>query len=307
MGRGGRATATCCRKRGRLTWGASETLLSPGAFTSLASLLARRSGLLFEKKSRAMLERRLGPRLRANNLPSFDEYISFLQENPTEQDAVYQILTTKETYFFRQEYQLRAFVEEIIPHLAEVNSVNKRITIWSAGCSTGEEAYTLAIMLMDCPALKGFRTSIIATDLCRANIEAAERGFYRAGSFRAMSADLIAQHFTPEKGGYLIKPALRRTVHFSQGNLMNARDVRAVGRVDVIFCRNVLIYFGEAARQSVTALFYERLLPGGYLLLGHSESLLNAGTSFQAVHLEADLVYRRPSIDDSSSRIKASS
>lgn len=291
-----------------MSWGASDLLLSPRAFSSLVSLLARRSGLLFEKKSRSMLERRLGPRLRVNNLPSFEEYVNFLQDNATEQDEVYQILTTKETYFFRQDYQLQAFVDEIVPRLADANVGSKRLTIWSAGCSTGEEAYTLAMLLGDNPHLRGFRTSIVGTDLCRSNIEAAERGFYRAGSFRAMSADLIERYFLPEKGGHVIKPALRRMVHFSVGNLMSSRDVRAVGRVDVVFCRNVLIYFDESARQSVTALFYERLLPGGYLLLGHSESLLNATTSFQAVHLKTDLVYRRPSIEDSSaSRIKVPS
>jgi chemotaxis protein methyltransferase CheR len=252
-----------------------------------------------------MLERRLSPRLLTHQLTSFEEYIELLQRNGSELDEVYQILTTKETYFFRQDYQLRAFVDEIIPRLAEANSINRRLTIWSAGCSSGEEAYTLAIMLSESPLLAGFRTSVVGTDLCRSNIDTAERGLYRSGSFRAMSDDLIHKHFTEEKGGFQIKPALRRMVHFSVGNLMNSRDVRAVGRVDVVFCRNVLIYFDEVARQTVTGLFYERLLPGGYLLLGHSESLLNAGTRFEPVHLEADLVYRRPLLEDSSaSRIK---
>jgi chemotaxis protein methyltransferase CheR len=282
--------------------------LSLSAFAALSELIVRRSGLLFEMKSRAMLERRLSPRLLAHRLSSFEDYIQLLQRNGAELDEVYQILTTKETYFFRQDYQLRAFLDEIVPRLAEANSVNRRLTIWSAGCSSGEEAYTLAMMLSESPLLMGFRTSVVGTDLCRSNIETAERGLYRAGSFRAMNEDLMHKHFTEEKGGLQIKPALRRMVHFSVGNLLNARDVRSVGRVDAVFCRNVLIYFDDAARQAVTGLFYERLLPGGYLLLGHSESLLNAGTRFEAVHLEADLVYRRPPLESSSaSRIKVSS
>jgi len=252
-----------------------------------------------------MLERRLAPRVRINNLSNFDEYVSFLQGSVSEQEEVFHILTTKETYFFRQEYQLRAFVDEIIPRLAEANLTNRRLTIWSAGCSSGEEAYTLAILLSESPHLRGFRTSIVGTDLCRSNIEIAERGVYRPSSFRAMGEELIHKHFTEEGGGFRIRPSLRRMVHFSVGNLMNPRDVRAVGRVDVVFCRNVLIYFDEVSRQAATALFFERLLPGGFLFLGHSESLLNAGTSFEPVHLETDLVYRRPPLDSGSAfRIK---
>lgn len=261
---------------------------------------------MFENKARPMLERRLAPRLSANQLENFDEYLTFLQDSESEQEAVYQILTTKETYFYRQEYQLRAFVDEIVPRLTSSGSAsNRRLTIWSAGCSSGEEAYTLAMLLSESPHLQGVRTNIIGTDLCRSNIETAELGVYRAGSFRAMSDELIAKHFISEKGKHRVNPALKRMVHFSVGNLMNPRDVRAVGRVDVIFCRNVMIYFDEVARSAVTALFFERLLPGGYLLLGHSESLLNAGTNFEPVHLETDLVYRRPSLEQGSTvRIK---
>jgi len=279
-----------------------------GTFSTLSSLIARRSGLLFEKKARAMLERRLAPRLAANQIETFDEYVSFLQDSDSEQEVVYQLLTTKETYFYRQEYQLRAFVDEIVPRLVNASpSHNRRLTIWSAGCSSGEEAYTLAMLLSECPHVQGVRTNIVGTDLCRSNIEIAEAGVYRSGSFRAMSEELIAKHFIAEKGGYRIKPALKRMVHFSVGNLMNPSDVRSVGRVDIIFCRNVMIYFDEVARRTVTALFFERLLPGGYLLLGHSESLLNAGTNFEPVHLEADLVYRRPTLEQSSAaRIKVS-
>ncbi len=285
-----------------------ELALNQSAFSALVGLIAKRSGLCFDKKARSMLQRRLSPRLEALGLSSFDQYVSLLQGSLSEQEEVYHLLTTKETYFFRQEYQLRAFSDEIVPRLAEANSTNRRLTIWSAGCSSGEEAYTLAMMLSSSSHLRGFRIGIVGTDLCRSNIETAERGIYRPGSFRAMDEDLIREHFVEEGGRYRIKPALRRMVHFSVGNLMNPRDVRSVGRVDVVFCRNVLIYFDETARQQVTGLFYERLLPGGYLLLGHSESLLNAGTSFEPVHLEADLVYRRPPLDSGSAfRIKVPS
>ena len=192
--------------------------------------------------------------------------------------------------------------------IVQEGGAQSRLTVWSAGCSSGEEAYTLAILLSESALLRGWKVSVIGTDLCPSNIEAANRGIYRPTSFRTMDEKTRDRYFSAVEGGLKVTSALKRLVHFSVGNLMNHVHVKAVGRVDVIFCRNVLIYFDDVSRRAVTDLFYERLLPGGYLLLGHSESLLNAGTHFEPVHLEGDLVYRRPPLErGSQSRIKTSS
>lgn len=265
-----------------------------------------RSGLSYTSSSRSLFERRLGPRVLDLGLWSYAEYFDLVKSHDRELEYVFETLTTKETYFFRQEYQLKTFVDEVVPMVVTDAGLQSRLTIWSAGCSTGEETYTLAMLLHDHPALRTWKVRIIGTDLCPSNIEQAERGVYRPTSLRSTTEVQKSKFFTEvERGEYKVNADLRRSVHFSVANLVNVADVRAVGRVDVIFCRNVLIYFDPKSRQSTTDLFYERLLPGGFLLLGHSESLLNAETPFEPVHLEGDLVYRRPLLESSSqSRIK---
>jgi chemotaxis protein methyltransferase CheR len=197
-------------------------------------------------------------------------------------------------------------VEEVVPLVVKGAGAQSRLTVWSAGCSTGEETYTLAMLLHDHPALRAWKVRIIGTDLCPSNIEPAERGVYRATALRSTNEKQKQKYFSEvERNEYRVNADLRRLVHFSVANLVDAADVRSVGRVDIIFCRNVLIYFDPKSRQTTTNLFYERLLPGGFLLLGHSESLLNTETRFEPVHLEGDLVYRRPLLESSSqSRIK---
>jgi len=190
-----------------------------------------------------------------------------------------------------------------MPRIAKTGGPHSRLTIWSAGCSSGEETYTLAMLLAEADIFRGWKVRVIGTDLCPSNIETATQAVYRSSSFRTIDQERTEKYFTQVEGGLRVNADLRRMVHFSVGNLMNPVEVRAVGRVDVIFCRNVLIYFDDESRRAATTLFYERLLPGGYLLLGHSESLLNAGTDFEPVHLEGDLVYRRP-LMGSQSRIK---
>jgi chemotaxis protein methyltransferase CheR len=264
---------------------------------ALCGLINRHSGLAYNESSRSLLERRLGVRVLERGLTSFVDYVELLAEDDEELGIVFEILTTKETYFFRQEYQLRTFVDEVMPILVQESEGRGRLTIWSAGCSSGEETYTLAMMLSDHPLLHSFKVRLIGTDLCASNVEAAERGIYRESSMRSTSPEDVEKYFLKVPQGYQVKPELRRMVHFSCGNLVYPADVRSVGRVDVIFCRNVLIYFDQRTRQATTNLFYERLLPGGFLLLGHSESLLNSETRFEPVHLVGDLVYRRPLLE----------
>lgn len=265
-----------------------------------------RSGLQYGIASRSLFERRFGPRILDLGLESYAEYLNYVKSQDRELEYVFETLTTKETYFFRQEYQLKTFVDEVVPLIVKDAGAQSRLTVWSAGCSTGEETYTLAMLLHDHPALRAWKVRIIGTDLCPSNIEQAERGVYRSSSLRSTTEKQKSLYFSEvERSEYKVNADLRRLVHFSVANLIDPADVRSVGRVDIIFCRNVLIYFDPKSRQTTTNLFYERLLPGGFLLLGHSESLLNTETPFEPVHLEGDLVYRRPLLESSSqSRIK---
>ncbi|MCH2110602.1 MAG: protein-glutamate O-methyltransferase CheR, partial [Polyangiaceae bacterium] len=160
-------------------------------------------------------------------------------------------------------------------------------------CSTGEEVYTLAISLIESGLTSGVRLSVIGSDLCRSRIEFAERGIYRDHSFRSTPARLKRKYFSPTPDGLAISEEVKRICHFRPINLLDPQEVRQVGRVDAIFCRNVLIYFADNSRHQVIEHFHERLIPGAHLFLGHSENLLTTPSPFESVSLEKDIAYRR--------------
>lgn len=254
-------------------------------------------GLHFDDSGLYLFERRLADRVAALELSSFDEYYKYLRFNANgrkELDEAIETLTTKETYFFRQEYQLRAFQNELLPRIARANAASRQVSVWSAGCSTGEEAYTIAMLMLQSGTMYNWDMRVIGSDLSKNSVAFARRGVYRGASFRTMSEQLLNRYFTRTEGGYQVIGSVRRICHFGQLNLLDNVRASNVGRVDAIFCRNVLIYFDEQKKKRVIDTLYQRLVPGGYLLLGHSESLLNVSTAFELVHLKEDLVYRKP-------------
>lgn len=271
--------------------------IRPEEFRLLRDLINEQVGLAFDESASYAFERRLSERLTALDLRTFDEYYKYLRFNARgaqELDDALDLLTTKETYFFRQEYQLRAFSDELLPRLQAQLADKRRLTVWSAGCATGEEAYTLAILLLESGHFDGWEVRVVGSDLSRSAVAAARRAVYRETSFRTTPQDMRQAHFKPCEGGYRVDDDVRRVCHFGQLNLLDTHKASLVGRVDVVFCRNVLIYFDLVSRRKVIENLYRRLVPGGYLLLGHSESLINVSTAFELVHLTEDLVYRKP-------------
>ncbi|MCA9718096.1 MAG: protein-glutamate O-methyltransferase CheR, partial [Myxococcales bacterium] len=170
----------------------------------------------------------------------------------------------------------------------------KNLTIWSAGCSTGEEAYTCAILLRESPALDGWTLRVVGTDISTRVLASARAGVYGESSFRTTPPDQRARYFERRADGARVVDSIRRVCSFHRVNLLNPAEYDVVGSVDVIFCRNVLIYLTPAARHQIVEAFYDTLSPGGFLLLGHSENLLNVNTRFAHVHFENDLVYQKP-------------
>ncbi|MCL2450435.1 MAG: protein-glutamate O-methyltransferase CheR, partial [Polyangiaceae bacterium] len=166
---------------------------------------------------------------------------------------------------------------------------SRRLSIWSVGSSTGEEAYTIAILLHQV----GLDARVYGQDISRRCVAAARRGVYAESSFRATPDEIRRAFFQERPDGWHVVDAIRQTCHFGQVNLLDERSP-PIGRGDVIFCRNVLIYFDDRARKAAVERLYRRLNPGGILLLGHSESLLNVPTAFELLHLKDDLVYRKP-------------
>ena len=269
-------------------------------FRLLRDLVNEFCGIEFSNEQRFTLERRLRDRLRALDLDSFQDYYQYLRYHPgatAELERAAELLTTNETYLFREEYQLRAFQNELLPLLRERldRSRQRRLAVWSAGCSTGEEVYTLAILIANSGLFDGWDVRLFGNDISRRVLHTARRAVYGPSSFRAMSAK-YDRFFVDGPEGKTVHPRIRAMCHFGHLNLLDRDRTAIVGRVDVIFCRNVLIYFDAESRKRVIDTLYERLVPEGYLLLGHSESLLNLSTAFELVHLKGDLVYRKPAI-----------
>ena len=268
--------------------------LAPSETRAFFELFRAEAGLSFGEDSVFVVERRLRERLGSLGLSTFGEYLEVVRSSPRELEEALELVTTHETYFFREEYQLRAFRDEVLPRLQKLAEPRRRLSIWSAGCSTGEEAYSLAMMLHDSPLFEGWELRILGGDLSRRCILAARKAVYGPSAFRVAPADLRSRHFETEPEGVRVSADIRSACTFAQMNLLDADRCAVVGRVEAIFCRNVLIYLETAARRRVIATLYERLIPGGYLLLGHSESLLNVSSAFEVVHLREDIVYRKP-------------
>lgn len=254
-------------------------------------------GIYFNDDSRYLLEKRLSRRVRTHHFSNFREYFRYLlyhRNRDEELAAIIDIITVNETYFFREQNQLKTFSEEILPELRETNKEKKRLRIWSAGCSTGEEPYTIAMLVLEKGYFHSWNIEIFGSDINQRVLQVARSGMYRKNSFRTTEPYLLKKYFKEEDGLSRISDSVKHYVNFSHFNLLDPFKVKLVGTMDVIFCRNVLIYFDTLSRKKVVEMFYERLVEGGYLLLGHAESLINITTAFNLRHFKHDMVYQKP-------------
>ena len=272
--------------------------LSEELFRLITDLIYRNSGLKFDDGSKYLIQRRLSPRVQDLKLESFQKYYYYLlydQNREPEIDTIFDLVTTNETYFFREERQLRAFSDEILPEIIQEKEKtgNKRLRIWSAGCSSGEEPYTIAIIANGHAGLKEWDVDIFASDISQKTIAKARKGVYTQNSFRNVNEALINNFFTKENEKYKIVDTIKNMVTFGKVNIIDERKLVLLGEVDIIFCRNVLIYFDTDAKKKAINNFYSRLRKNGYLLLGHSESLLGLSTQFQLKHFINDMVYQK--------------
>ena len=254
-------------------------------------------GIYFDDDSRYLLEKRLSRRVRTLHFSNFREYYRYLlyhKNREEELTSIIDIITVNETYFFREQNQLKTFSEEILPELKDINKDKKRLRVWSAGCSTGEEPYTIGILVLEKGYFQNWNIEIFGSDINQRVLQAARSGIYRKNSFRATEPYFLRKYFREEDNISRISDNVKKYVNFSHLNLLDPFKVKLVGTVDVIFCRNVLIYFDYPSRKKVIDMFYERLADGGYLLLGHAESLINISTAFSLRHFKYDMVYQKP-------------
>ena len=268
-------------------------------FRLLRDFVYQHCGLNFTEDSKYLLEKRLGKRLQMHNLKTFKDYYYFLRYNPNKDQELTEVvdqLTTNETYFFREDFQLKTFVEDILPEVRKRKELEgkKTLRIWSAGCSSGEEPYTIAMLLLSQPWLQSWKVEVVGTDISQRVLHMALEGVYGEASFRSTDPQQKARFFTEQEGKWRVKDEVRSLVSISHLNLFDSSRIALLGKMDLIFCRNVIIYFDQAGKKSVIENFFQRLVPDGFLLLGHSESLINLSTSFQLRHFQHDMVYQKP-------------
>jgi chemotaxis protein methyltransferase CheR len=271
--------------------------MSEEDFRLLRDLVHQHCGIYFREETRYLLERRLAPRLEALGIAGYAAYHRFLRFDPgrvAELQKAIDILTTNETYFYREPLQLNALAREILPELARARAAERSLRILSAGCSTGEEAYTIAVLVKESRLFDRWNVEIVGCDISSRCVEHARAGVYGEHAFRNPEAEPMRRWFHLRGGKWAIDDAIRRMVRFGHENLLAPRALGALPRLDVLVCRNVMIYFDVAARKQVLLRFHEKLRDGGWLLLGHSESLINLTADFEIVHLKSDLVYRKP-------------
>jgi len=270
--------------------------LPDDVFRLLREQIYKKSGMWFNDSSKYLLQKRLSPRARELNFDSFQKYFYFLQYDPradAEFDQIFDLVTTNETYFFREPAQLTAFIDEIIPDLLSRKAL-KKIRIWSAGCSSGEEPYSLAMLLQEAGWYDHAAFEIFASDINQQVLSKARKGQYRENAFRATTPAMREKYFTRDTElTWRVKDEIRNRVSFGRLNLYDEARVSLLGHLDVVFCRNVIIYFDDASKKVVVKNFYNRLADGGYLLLGHSESLISLSTQFKLRHLKNDMVYQK--------------
>ncbi|TVS07442.1 MAG: protein-glutamate O-methyltransferase CheR [Phycisphaerales bacterium] len=273
--------------------------MTESEFKRLADIIYQRSGIHFPENKRYVLESRLGHRLAELEIDNYTQYIAFLTMGPYQTDEFQEMfnrITINETSFFRNEPQLEVFEKQVLPVLLDARARTKRLRIWSAACSSGEEPYTLAIMLERTLGVRlgDWRIEILATDISAKVLKAAQEGVYTNYALRSTSPLILQRYFQPmPAGAYRIRPDIAQMVRFEQHNLKDRLAARRHGTFDVIFCRNVMIYFDDGMKKQVAQMFSETLADDGYLFIGHSESLRGLNDTLEPTPIPRAFCYRK--------------
>jgi chemotaxis protein methyltransferase CheR len=270
--------------------------LSADDLHRFCEFLHLRTGMRFGETKRYYIERRLFDRIVATGQASFAAYFDLLRTSPLEVGHVVSSFTVNETYFYREDHQFQCLSQDILPEIARRKAPGDKIRIWSQPCSTGEEAYSIALWLLEnWRMVDAYNVEIIGSDIDAVALEAARAGRYAPRALSRLPEPVQAAYFEPSRRGRRqIIADLRESVSFTQANLMDRSSMTANGRFDVIFCRNVLIYFDDASRRQAADNLYACLEPGGFICLGHSESMSRISERFTMRRFPDAIVYQRP-------------
>ena len=272
--------------------------LTEHELSEIRMLIEERTSIRFDESRERFFSARVREHMARKGHARGTDLLRAIRKGNFDFQELLESLLTQETSFFRYPGVFEAFEKRILPelHIKKFWKNPRSLRIWSAGCSTGEEPYSIAISVADALSFSdAWNVEILATDIGRNALAIAERAIYAGRSIASVTERQLAAHFQPAEGGQEVRPRLRKMVSFVHMNLNNAVYV---GKMDVIFCMNVLIYFSEARRRDLVQHFYSALEPGGYLFLGHSESISKMPVKFQAIVLNDCILYRKPTAEE---------
>ena len=272
--------------------------LSEHELSEIRMLIEERTGIHFDDSRERFFSTRVREHMHAKGYERGTELLRAVRKTNVEYEALLERLLTQETTFFRYPAVFEAFEKRVLPelHVKKFWRNPRTLRVWSAGCSTGEEPYSIAITILDSLSFAdAWNVEILATDIGRQALKHAERGTYMGRSIASVSEKQLASHFSKVDSRYQVKSRIRKLISFAQLNLASPVYV---GRMDLIFCMNVLIYFSEERRRAMVQRFFDALEPGGYLFLGHSESISKMPVKFQAIVLGDCILYRKPTAEE---------
>lgn len=273
------------------------SLIGEEEFEKFREFFYRKTGIQFETTKRYFVDKRLIERIEATGSDNFRNYFTMLrfQASGEELQQLTNIMTVNETYFFREEYQFQCLVDSILPEIVARKKDDKPIRIWIIPSSSGEEPYSIAIYLLEFWAgINEWDVEIISSDIDTHILAQARRGMYSDRSVQHLPARLLQKYFTATHQGYQVCEELRDAVEFTRVNLSERADTRAYRNFDVIFCRNLLIYFDDVSRKTAAETFYDALKPGGFICLGHSESMSRFSSLYKVRKFPQAIVYQKP-------------
>jgi len=275
-----------------------EPTMTAAQFERLRKIIYDRSGIHFPENKQYVLESRLSRRLMELEIEDYDQYPSFLTMGPYKDDEFQEMfnkITINETSFFRNEPQLDVFEKRALPALLETRAAAKRLRIWSAACSTGEEPFTLAMMVHRTLGVRlaDWRIEILGTDISEKALETAASGKYTEYAIRSTPPVMLQRYFKREGAYTVVDPTIRSMVQFEVHNLKDRLAAKRHGKWDVIFCRNVMIYFDEPMKKQVVGTFADQLADDGWLFIGHSETLRGVSEDFAQVNVPQGFCYQK--------------
>ena len=285
--------------RSKVSARSKRSELSDEMFSQLRSFIYEKTGIYFQDNKRYLLESRVGRRLSTLKLPGFGAYFNELHKgglNGELKDLV-NAVTINETFFFRNVPKFDILEKELIPEIIErrAKEGKRQVRIWSAACSTGDEPYTIALIVKERlqPKYPNVRFEIVGSDINTEVLEKARAGIYGEYAVRNVPPPVMRKHFSEDGARYRLNPEVCRMARFHHVNLSDRTAMMRMRGVDIVLCANVLIYFDNQAKQRVVSSIYNNLNAGGYLIVGFSETLYGVSQSFQPVRFDKTIAYKK--------------